>query len=466
MAFRFVIVSVALLLVGVVTGSGAWAAEAGEDKEEGAATAGNPPQDDPPPDYDPLNGVDADGRIPKVKLPDSLPNPTRWRYIPEGRIKPGNVLERFTVSTFIVPLFFFEQDIGAGGGVSITDIDFRQQRRREFAGTFLSYTTEGQQRYRLVWQRWLNHRNLEGGGVAVEERSYLRGRVGYERTLTRRFFGFGPDTSENDETSYTEEILGIEAVLQRSLPDPGDDFIVQVSASGERHNLADGHVSDVPSTPEEYPGVFDEADSFDILWVGALARFDTRDSQHAPYRGFLLEAAVDAAPLQSAAASAAVYTLKGSFIVPLPGLFHDGGDGDEENPPTDTVALGGHMIWVDGDLPFWALPALGGRSTLRGYIENRFTGRALWHASAEYRFWTVPRGFRITDAMRVERIGAAVFYDLGTVAGGLSDLWSADLHDSYGLSLRFSLERLAQFRADLGFSDEGTNFTFAYGLSF
>lgn len=452
-------------LLGLASGSGAWGA-AHSGGTDGAAEPDVDPSKGATPGYDPLRGVDADGRIPKVQLPPTLHNPGRWRYIPEGRIKRGNIFERFTVSTFIVPLFFYEQDIGAGGGVSVTDIDFRQQRRREFAGTFLSYTTEGQQRYRLVWQRWLHHRNLEEGGVALEERSFVRATAGYERTLTRRFFGFGPDTVQSDETSYTEEVFGFGAVLQGSVPHPGDDFVLQVSTSAERHNLAEGHVSSVPSTNEQYPRVFDEADSFDVLWVGALARFDTRDSQHAPYRGFVVEAGIDAAPLQSAAASAAVYTVKGSVVIPLPGLFHDGGDSGEENPPTDTVALGGQVRWVDGDLPFWALPTLGGRNTLRGYIENRFTGRALWHASTEYRFWTVPRGFTITDTIRVERVGAAVFYDIGTVSGGLNDLWSADVHDSYGVSVRFSLERLAQFRADLGFSDEGTNFTFAYGLSF
>jgi hemolysin activation/secretion protein len=124
------------------------------------------------------------------------------------------------------------------------------------------------------------------------------------------------------------------------------------------------------------------------------------------------------------------------------------------------------MGWTDGGLPFWALPSLGGRNTLRGYIENRFTGQAFWHASAEYRFWIVPRGFSVTDTMRVERLGAALFYDIGTVSNGLSGLWSETVHDSYGIGFRFSLERTAQFRADLGFSKEGTNFSFGYGQSF
>jgi hypothetical protein len=34
------------------------------------------------------------------------------------------------------------------------------------------------------------------------------------------------------------------------------------------------------------------------------------------------------------------------------------------------------------------------------------------------------------------------------------------------VGLRISLERVAMFRTDLGFSDEGTNLTVSFGLSF
>jgi hypothetical protein len=417
-------------------------------------------------EYDPNAGIDRNGRIPKIELPADIKNPHRWRYIPEGRIKPGNVFERFLVSSFIVPLFFHEKDIGTGGGLAITDVDFRQQRRQEFAGIFLSYTTEGQQRYSLLWQRWLHHRNLATGGIALEERSYIRGRIGYEKTLTRRFFGFGPDTTSKDETSYTEEIGWMYVLIQQSIPDPGDDIVYGLNITGEQHNLHEGKVGDVPSTDEEYPALVEEGDDYDILWVEGILRYDTRDSQHIPYNGWLLEGGANVAPLQSNEETAAIYTVKSSGILKVPGLFHDSGDKGEEHPPTDTVAIGGMLQWTDGSLPYWALPSLGGRDTLRGYIRNRFTGRTLWHASAEYRFWTVPRGIRFTDSIRIERLGAALFYDIGTVSDDLDDLWSATVHDSYGFSLRFIMDRTAMFRADIGFSDEDTVFTFAYGLSF
>ena len=119
-----------------------------------------------------------------------------------------------------------------------------------------------------------------------------------------------------------------------------------------------------------------------------------------------------------------------------------------------------------GDLPFYDLPSLGGASTLRGYISNRFTDESAWHAVAEYRFWVIPRGFRITRTIRVERVGLALFGELGTVAPSLGDLPERPVHTSYGVGLRISLERVAMFRTDLGFSDEGTNLTIAFGLSF
>ncbi len=140
---------------------------------------------------------------------------------------PGNVFERLFVSSFISPQIFFREDVGLGGGIAITDIDFREQRRREFLGAFLTYTTEGQERYRLVWRRWLHHREIPDGGVAVEERSFLAAAGGYQRTLTRRFFGLGPDTEDERRVELHGRGLGRGASARISpCPAPGSDWIV------------------------------------------------------------------------------------------------------------------------------------------------------------------------------------------------------------------------------------------------
>jgi hypothetical protein len=147
--------------------------------------------------------MDPDGRIPRPELPPDTPHAERWRYTPEARMKPGSILERFLISSFVSPILFREKDIGFGGGLALTDVDFRDQRYREFANILATYSEEGQQAFRINWSRWLNHRELPEGGVLREERGRLFARAGYEKTLTRRFFGFGSRTRKDAETSYT-----------------------------------------------------------------------------------------------------------------------------------------------------------------------------------------------------------------------------------------------------------------------
>ena len=419
-----------------------------------------------PAPHDPYQGMEPSGRIPKVALPEDLPNPERWRYLPEGRIKPGNIFERFLVSTFVAPQFFFEQDVGAGGGLAFTDIDFRNERRREFLGAFLTYTTEGQQKYRLIWRRWLEHRDMPGGGVIVEERTHLDAFGGYEKSLTRRFFGLGPDTRERDETSYTDEFIDLGARVELAVPEPGGSWIATGGIRGEHHDLLKGRVSGRSTTDQTFKGQFDAGNHHDSLILSTGFRYDTRDSQHQPYRGWQLGVLVDAPVWQSNGDTGAVTTAFASAAFPVPPLFHGGGDDREENPPTDTIALGMFVQATAGDLPFYMRPSLGGTYTLRGYIQNRFTDNAAWHAVAEYRFAIIPRGFALTDTIRIERIGLAPFVEVGTVAESLRKLPDARVHASYGIGLRFALERTAVFRADVGFSDEGVNVSVGFGLPF
>lgn len=421
--------------------------------------------------YDPYRGMDSDGRIPKVDKSIYVSRPERWRYIPEGRIKPGNFLERFLVSSFIVPLVFANSDVGTGLGLALTDIDFRKQRRREFLGGFFSYTTEGQQSYVLRWRRWLKHMDVPGGGVLQEERSFVRAGGGYRKTLTRRFFGIGPSTRENDETSFTDEVAFVDIGLSKSLDGMFDDVVLDLGLLGEGHWLTRGRVSSAPSMNEPavdggFPELFAEADGVGLGWLRAGLRWDTRDSQRNAYRGTALAARVDAALAQSGGKVGAIYTISADQIFPVWPVFHDGGGDDEEHPPTDSFAVHFESRLSSGDLPFFARPTLGGSRLLRGYIAGRWRDDAIWTAAAEYRFWVVPRGFTVWRHIRVERLGAAVFYEVGGVAEDGAQLFSEPVRQSYGVSARATMERAALFRADFGFSDEGFIFSAGFGLAF
>jgi outer membrane protein assembly factor BamA len=215
-----------------------------------------------------------------------------------------------------------------------------------------------------------------------------------------------------------------------------------------------------------FPGLVAQGDGRDSLTLTGGVRYDTRDSQHQPYTGWRVGAIADAALLQTGGAVGATVAVYGDLAFRVPPLLHRGGEGLEENPPTDTFAVGGFAVTTVGRLPFYDRPSLGGGQTLRGYIANRFTGDAAWDAVAEYRFWVIPRGFRLTERIRIERVGLALFGEAGTVASGLEDLPAAAVHLSYGIGVRVSLERTAVFRADVGFSREGPNLSVGFGLPF
>jgi hypothetical protein len=429
-------------------------------------TGGIPDPEPSGEEYDPWDGIDRNGRIPKADIPNDIQHPDRWRYIPEGRIKPGNPFQRFLVSSFIAPFVFSNGDVGTGFGVAFTDIDFRLQRRREFAGIFMSYTTKGQQRYGLSWRRMLKTRDLPGGGVIQEERSFLYTRVQYKKTLTRRFFGYGPDTLESDESSYLDEAVIVSFGFSSSLPQPMDDFVIELNLDVESHELGNGTVQGAPTTRQAFPTVFDPDQDRVFGLLGAELRWDTRDSQRNPYSGHAVGLRVDAPVAQNGGDVGAVFKLFGSQIFEVPGLFHGGGDTDEAHPPTDAIALGVFAQASVGSMPFYLLPTLGGTDTLRGYVDGRWRDRAAWQAAAEYRFWVIPRGVSITRNVRIERLGLALFYEIGAVAEDVGAIFRSRVAQSYGFGLRVGLERAAIFRLDLGFSDDGSNFAAGFGLSF
>jgi hemolysin activation/secretion protein len=176
----------------------------------------------------------------------------------------------------------------------------------------------------------------------------------------------------------------------------------------------------------------------------------------------------DAALLQGGGDVGVVWTLSGGRVFGVPPIFHDGGDPGEEHPPTDTLAVGLRTQLSSGKLPFFELPSLGGSDFERGFIAGRWRDDASWVASIEHRFWLLPRGFPIpfTDAIRVERFGAALFYEAGAVAKDAGGLFKSHVRSSYGFGLRASLERAAPFRVDIGFSQDGVNVAAGFGWSF
>jgi len=453
--------------------------ETGGARDEVEALSGIGAEKLPEEEYDPYAGMDRNGRVPKIEMPKDIVHPDRWRYIPEGRIPPGNFFERFLVTSFVIPFVFRDGDVGTGAGLALTDIDFRGQKRRELAGAFLSYTSKGQQSYYGFWRRWLHTRDLPAGGVIQEERSFFGFSGGYQKTLTRRFFGFGANSDEDDEIRYVDELYELELKGALTVPDPGSNLLLSIGGRAEFHYLS-GKCKNILNGVEKralcprsdfdkhaaLQQILGDSDQEQLGWVILGARWDTRDSSRNPYRGFYAGVTTEAALLQDDRDVGARWEVTAGKAFAVPGIFHDGGDRQEQNPPTDTLAFGFQNQFKTGDLPFTALPTLGGSRTLRGFIDGRFRDDASWHAGVEHRIWVIPRGFPITRRIRIERVGIAPFFEVGSVAGGEFDLFESRVRYSYGIGLRALLERGAPFRVDFGLSDEGYNIAARFGYTF
>lgn len=110
-----------------------------------------------------------------------------------------------------------------------------------------------------------------------------------------------------------------------------------------------------------------------------------------------------------------------------------------------------------GEVPFYALPQLGGQYKMRGYYQGRYTDNAYFSIQLEYRqyFWW--------------RFGYAVFGSVGTVAPSPDKYQISEMKISYGAGLRFLFneDQMVNIRMDLGITREGdTGVYFGIGEAF
>jgi hypothetical protein len=103
-------------------------------------------------------------------------------------------------------------------------------------------------------------------------------------------------------------------------------------------------------------------------------------------------------------------------------------------------------------VPFYYMPAFGGRDTVRGFVDYRFRDLAWALVNAEYR-WEAVSGVEM-----------AMFYDVGDVKPRWESLSLRDVRSSYGLGVRFHTTSSIFMRTEVAFgSGEGTRFYVAFG---
>jgi hypothetical protein len=263
-----------------------------------------------------------------------------------------------------------------------------------------------------------------------------------------RYFGIGNDTPESAETSYGFKPISV-GVTESVSPTwwlglgGGIDYVTYETRSGDR--------STKPSIEEVFdpvfgaPGLFTD---FTYYRPRGYIEIDYRTTHNLPAR--------------ERPRFGTTYATSGGFYRADYTRYIekdlDTFDFDRVDVELDQFIPLARANWVialralvsttdinDNDqIPFFLLPSLGGGSELRGYPNFRFTDRNRMLLTAEYR-WT-PSKF----------MDMAIFYEVGKVAAKRGDLDFNDLHDSYGIGVRFHAPRITALRFDVAHSDEAT----------
>ena len=121
------------------------------------------------------------------------------------------------------------------------------------------------------------------------------------------------------------------------------------------------------------------------------------------------------------------------------------------------IALQGVVEVASGDVPFDALPMVGGQSLLRGNPEGRYRDRAIGAVQAEYR----------TGPIVARRVGFAVFGGVGDVAPSLGELAGGAI-PSAGFGVRWMLDprERVNLRFDIAAGKNGVGPYIGFGEAF
>jgi AAA family ATP:ADP antiporter len=278
------------------------------------------------------------------------------------------------------------------------------------------------------------------------DRLSVGGQLNYQDFTQINFFGIGNGSSKTNQTDYrlkNVDVLGFATVrANRWLSFGGRMGVLQGTS------IAPGTSSLYPSTGDSFgeagaPGLTRQPG---FLHADVAVDVDTLDVPGYPSSGGRYR--LSAATFQDREYSRYSFQRVDAEIEQYVPLAHRNW----------ILALRGRAALTQTgagqEVPFYLLPALGGATTLRGFLDYRFRDRDLLLLNAEYR-WPI---FGALDG--------ALFYDAGAVAATPDALRAGRLNTDYGMGFRFHSTTRTVVRLDVARGREGSRVLFTFAAPF
>jgi Omp85 superfamily domain len=192
--------------------------------------------------------------------------------------------------------------------------------------------------------------------------------VRLQRSAFYRFFGLGPDTPPEAESSYTRVRGHAVARLGKNL---GGNWNVGATLQFDRDLVQDIGVPGLPLSRREFPEVPGMAGSTVLAQV-VDARYDTRERRETSDKGIFVE--LSAGVAEGVARSPAYFISRAQFRA--------------IQPETSWLSAALRVDWrrvSSPGVPFYAQSSLGGAFLLRGFTDDRFIDQNAWTAEMEQR---------------------------------------------------------------------------------
>lgn len=305
-------------------------------------------------------------------------------------------------------------------------------------GRYYFYPTDESQLYSVVSYSQYVNREIK---MRYENTSahdgvlYVKAEAAYNANASKRFFGIGPKTRNNDETGFTSKITGIRGAIGVNF---ANAWRVSTGARFQRFATAPNVIDNTVDIATRFPNVpglgarNTVATEFRLLW-------DTRDSGVTPSKG----------------SSGELFAEKTSQALDSDSdFFRWGLEGKRLFAWNDRhiTALRGLYEQVNGPfIPFHELTTVGGRSTLRGYGDGRFADEGRFVTNIEHRFI-----FSQLALMGIQtNFELAPFFDLGTVFPAANQMQRKDFRPVFGTAFRAAVKPNVVGDVELGVGKEG-----------
>jgi hypothetical protein len=265
------------------------------------------------------------------------------------------------------------------------------------------------------------------------------GRVQKNRDAGQRFFGFGPDAPKGGEANYIQDYWLYNWAVGAPLV-PDSPYRARVSQRYVSSLVLNGPLQGLPAFSDKYPGQYANR-AQQSAETGLTFSYDTRDHAVTTSRGAYGE--VFAASSEKGLLSEYDYERYGTdarWFVPLP-----------EHPAHVFAAQARYEQVVGPTPPFWLLPSLGGKYSLRAYGDGRYVDRGTATLNLEDRI----KVYEAKTAGVTTEIQVAPFVGFGSVFDNPQEAVASKVRPVVGTAFRAVARPQVVGSVDLGVGREG-----------